>query len=110
MLHDQPATLAGEHRGICPQPDRAGPAVAAVEGCGSGHMRERPVRRRRLFRSALWRPSIPVWGMWNDNFFILGADWISWTVLATTVLVGALVAMAGAYALGLNWAARRLEN
>ena len=58
----------------------------------------------------LWRPSIPVWGMWNDNFFILGADWISWTVLATTVLVGALVAMAGAYALGLNWAARRLEN
>lgn len=55
----------------------------------------------------LWRPSIPVWGIWNDNFFILGADRISWTVLALTVLVGALVAAAGAYALGLQWAARR---
>lgn len=55
----------------------------------------------------LWRPSIPVWGIWNDNFFILGADRISWTVLALTVLVGALVAAAGAYALGPQWAARR---
>lgn len=57
----------------------------------------------------LWRPSIPVWGIWNDNFFILGADWISWTILALTVFVGALVAAAGAYALGLNWAAERVE-
>lgn len=54
----------------------------------------------------LWRPSIPVWGIWNDNFFILGVDWVSWTILAVTVLVGALVAAAGAYALGLQWAAR----
>jgi hypothetical protein len=54
----------------------------------------------------LWRPSIPVWGIWNDNFFILGVDWISWTILALTVLVGALVSAAGAYALGLQWAAR----
>ena len=55
----------------------------------------------------LWRPSIPVWGIWNDNFFILGVDWISWTILALTVLVGALVSAAGAYALGLQWAARQ---
>lgn len=55
----------------------------------------------------LWRPSIPVWGIWNDNFFILGADRISWTILALTVLVGASVTAAGAYALGLQWAARR---
>lgn len=55
----------------------------------------------------LWRPSIPVWGIWNDNFFILGADWISWAVLALTVVIGALVAMGGAYAMGLNWAARQ---
>lgn len=58
----------------------------------------------------LWRPSIPVWGIWNRNFFLLGADWISWTVLATTVLVGALVAMAGAYAAGLYWVARRMDS
>lgn len=55
----------------------------------------------------LWRPSIAVWGLWNDNFFRLGADRISWTILALTVLVGALVTAAGAYALGLQWAARR---
>lgn len=55
----------------------------------------------------LWRPSIPVWGIWNDNFFILGADWISWTILACTVVVGALVTAAGAYALGISWAASR---
>lgn len=55
----------------------------------------------------LWRPSIPVWGIWNDNFFILGVDWISWMILALTVLVGALVSAAGAYALGLQWAARQ---
>lgn len=54
----------------------------------------------------LWRPSIPVWGIWNDNFFILGADRISWTILALTVLVGALVSAAGAYALGVQRAAR----
>lgn len=54
----------------------------------------------------LWRPSIPVWGIWNDNFFILDVDWISWAILALTVLVGALVSAAGAYALGLQWAAR----
>ena len=38
---------------------------------------------------------------------ILGVDWISWTILALTVLVGALVSAAGAYALGLQWAARQ---
>lgn len=51
----------------------------------------------------LWRPSIPIWGLWNDNFFILGVDWISWTILALTVLIGVGVAMAGTYVLGLNW-------
>lgn len=55
----------------------------------------------------LWRPTIPVWGMWNDNFFELGADSTSWTVLAVTVFVGACVAMAGTYAAGLYWAANR---
>ncbi|MAY19233.1 MAG: hypothetical protein CL955_01260 [Erythrobacteraceae bacterium] len=55
----------------------------------------------------LWRPTIPVWGMWNDNFFKLGADNVSWTVLAMTVFVGACVAMAGTYAAGLYWAANR---
>jgi len=55
----------------------------------------------------LWRPSVPVWGIWNSNFFILGADWISWTVLSFTVLIGALVSAAGAYAMGLQWASLR---
>ena len=58
----------------------------------------------------LWRPSIPVWGIWNDNFFILGADRISWTILALTVFVGVLVACAGAYALGLQRAAQEVED
>ena len=55
----------------------------------------------------LWRPSIPVWGIWNDNFFILGADRISWTILALTVLVATCVAMSGAYAMALNWAEQK---
>lgn len=58
----------------------------------------------------LWRPTIPVWGIWNDNFFILGVDPLSWTILAMTALVGALVTAAGAYALGLQWASRRAER
>lgn len=48
----------------------------------------------------LWRPSIPVWGIWNQNFFKLGVDAISWHILAVTVLVGVGVAMAGAYVSG----------
>lgn len=50
----------------------------------------------------LWRPTIPVWGLWNSNFFVLDVDWVSWTILALTVLVGVLVAMIGAYAAGLR--------
>lgn len=57
----------------------------------------------------LWRPTIPVWGLWNDNFFILGVDWISWSILALTVLVGVLVAMVGAYVAGLH-VARNFVN
>ena len=41
------------------------------------------------------------------QFFKLGADNVSWTVLAMTVFVGACVAMAGTYAAGLYWAANR---
>jgi len=48
----------------------------------------------------LWRPSIPVWGIWNTNFFLLGVDAISWIVLAITVFVGVGVAMAGVYVCG----------
>lgn len=54
----------------------------------------------------LWRPTIPVWGIWNKSFLVLGVDRISWTILALTVFVGACVAMAGAYAMGLTWQRR----
>jgi formate-dependent nitrite reductase membrane component NrfD len=48
----------------------------------------------------LWRPTVPVWGLWNDNFFILGADIISWTILVITAAVGFGVGMAGFYVSG----------
>lgn len=50
----------------------------------------------------LWRPTFPVWGLWNKNFFMLGADHISWTMLFVTVVVGVAVAMAGSYVKGLQ--------
>ena len=48
----------------------------------------------------LWRPTFPVWGIWNSNFFQLGADSISWTVLAVTVFVGVGVSLTGNYVRG----------
>ncbi len=48
----------------------------------------------------LWKPSIAVWGIWNKNFFELGADAISWVVLVATVMIGVGTAMVGAYVTG----------
>ncbi|MDY0779838.1 hypothetical protein [Tenacibaculum sp. IB213877] len=48
----------------------------------------------------LWKPTIPVWGIWNKNFFLLGVDAISWTVLVVTILVGIGVSMSGVYVKG----------
>lgn len=48
----------------------------------------------------LWRPTFKVWGLWNKNFFLLGADAISWSILAITIFVGVGVAMAGTYVCG----------
>lgn len=53
--------------------------------------------------------SVKVWGPWNKSFFALGADALSWSVLAITVIVGVGVAMAGMYVIGLE-NARRSEN
>jgi hypothetical protein len=39
---------------------------------------------------------LPIWGIWNKSFFELGADAISWSILALTAGVG----MAAAYVLG----------
>ena len=86
--------------------DAAMSCIIFGEEIGTGAARMRGVGAA-FSEVHLWRPSIPVWGIWNDNFFILGVDWISWTILALTVLVGALVSAAGAYALGLQWAARQ---
>jgi hypothetical protein len=43
---------------------------------------------------------IPVWGIWNRSFFVLGVDAISWSILAFTVAVGIGVGVAGAYVMG----------
>tara|TARA_R110002096_G_scaffold86792_2_gene199535 strand:- start:26754 stop:27197 length:444 start_codon:yes stop_codon:yes gene_type:complete len=45
-------------------------------------------------------PTFPVWGIWNKNFFILGADAISWTILAVTVAVGVGVSLTGNFVRG----------
>lgn len=55
----------------------------------------------------LWRPTFPVWGLWNKNFFLLKVDPYSWIILAVTVLVGVSVALAGAFALGMQASDRR---
>ena len=44
--------------------------------------------------------SVKVWGPWNDSFFVLGADALSWSILAITVVVGVGVAMTGMYVIG----------
>jgi phosphotransferase system glucose/maltose/N-acetylglucosamine-specific IIC component len=43
---------------------------------------------------------IPVWGIWNRSFFVLGVDTISWSILACTVAVGIGVGIAGVYVMG----------
>jgi len=48
----------------------------------------------------LWKPFLPVWGIWNKTFLVLGVDAISWSILTLTVLTGVAVAMAGAYVAG----------
>lgn len=53
----------------------------------------------------LWKPTFGVWGIWNKTFFVLGADWISWTILTLLVLVGVAVAMTGTWAMGRSSAA-----
>lgn len=44
--------------------------------------------------------AIPVWGPWNQSFFVLGADTLSWWVLTFTVVIGVGVALAGMYVVG----------
>jgi hypothetical protein len=46
--------------------------------------------------------SVKVWGPWNESFFVLGADAISWWILVFTVVVGVGVAMAGMYVIGVE--------
>ncbi len=48
----------------------------------------------------LFGSPIKVWGIWNDSFFKLGADNLSWGILWFTVFIGAAVFFAGAYSLG----------
>ena len=62
---------------------------------------------RELARGAFVAPDNTGLGDVERQFFKLGADNVSWTVLAMTVFVGACVAMAGTYAAGLYWAANR---
>lgn len=44
--------------------------------------------------------AVGIWGPWNKSFFVLGADAISWSVLAFTIVVGVGVSIAGAYVIG----------
>jgi hypothetical protein len=44
----------------------------------------------------LWGSSA-VWGLWSNSFFRLGADTLSWIILALTVAIGLGVGMVGAY-------------
>jgi len=48
----------------------------------------------------LWKPTVNAWGIWNKSFFVLGADWISWSILTMLVLVAVAVAMTGAWVIG----------
>lgn len=45
---------------------------------------------------------IPVWGLWNDSFFTLGADKISWWILTLTAIVGVAVGMSSIFLLGME--------
>lgn len=57
----------------------------------------------------LHRPFADIWGLWNRNFFILGADAISWSVLGLTVATGIAAAMSCAWAVGHSSAVRQSE-
>jgi hypothetical protein len=48
----------------------------------------------------LWKPLIPVWGIWNQSFFVLNVDQLSWIILALTVIVAVGAAIAGGWASG----------
>ena len=48
----------------------------------------------------LYRPFADVWGIWNRNFFVLGADWISWSILGLTVFGGLASALVCAWSVG----------
>ncbi len=43
---------------------------------------------------------IPVWGPWNQSFFALGVDKLSWWILAITAIVGVGTGMVAIYCLG----------
>ncbi|BDZ29858.1 hypothetical protein RA086_01585 [Lactiplantibacillus sp. WILCCON 0030] len=43
---------------------------------------------------------LPVWGSWNQSFFALGVDLLSWWVLAITAIAGVLVGVVATYILG----------
>ena len=45
----------------------------------------------------LWKPFLPVWGIWNKSFLVLGVDAVSWSILTLTVLVGVGVSLTGAF-------------
>lgn len=44
----------------------------------------------------LWGTSA-IWGVWRKSFFQLGADDLSWAVLAATIVIGLGVGAVGAY-------------
>jgi hypothetical protein len=48
----------------------------------------------------LWKPLVPVWGIWNQTFFVLNVDQLSWIILALTVVVAVGAAIAGGWAGG----------
>jgi len=43
----------------------------------------------------LWKPTFPVWGIWNRNFFLLQVDAGSWSILAFTVITALGVSITG---------------
>ena len=51
-------------------------------------------------RVHLWRPFLPVWGIWNKSYLALGVDAASWLILVATVAVGVGAALVGAFVLG----------
>jgi hypothetical protein len=48
----------------------------------------------------LWGTSLEIWGIWNQSFFDLGADAVSWGVLVGTIFFGVCASMTGVFVLG----------